>query len=245
MDFVRLADEMTAWLREQLSAAHADGWVVGLSGGIDSAVVAALCQRATPGGVLAVWLPCHSLAEDEQFARMAAQSIGLDLQTVDLGPVYDAFLAVLPPGVDMARANLKPRLRMSALYFLAQTHNDLVAGTGNKPETTVGFFTKHGDGGVDIKPLGELLKCEVRGLAGVLGIPEAIIVRPPTPGLWPGQTDEGEMGITYAELDAILLAWERGESPDLPPDRVAHVERMMGRTAHKRLPSPVFPVRRL
>jgi NAD+ synthase len=244
MDYARLAGEIVIWLREKLHQAHARGFVLGLSGGIDSAVVAALCKQTPSAQLLTLWMPCHSLSEDEEFACMAAAAIGVDLKTIDLSPVYDALLSALPPGTDMARANLKPRLRMSTLYYMAQSLGYLVAGTGNRPETMVGFFTKHGDGGVDLKPIGEFYKHEVRDLARVLGIPPAIIERVPTPGLWPGQTDEGEMGITYAELDAILAAWEAGQQPDLPPDRIAKVEGMVTRSAHKRALPPAFPVKR-
>ena len=144
----------------------------------------------------------------------------------------------------MARANLKPRLRMSTVYYLANSSNYLVAGTGNKPEMQVGYFTKYGDGGVDLEPLGELYKHEVRALASVLGVPQPIIDRAPSPGLWPGQTDEGEMGITYAEIDAILAAWETGEAPNLPADRIAKVEGMVARSEHKRAMPPSFLVKR-
>jgi NAD+ synthase len=164
--------------------------------------------------------------------------------TIDLCPAYDVLLEELPEGNILARANLKPRLRMATLYYLAQSRNYLVAGTGNKPELMVGYFTKYGDGGVDLEPLGELYKHEVRGLACALGIPQPIIDRAPSPGLWPGQTDEGEMGITYAEIDAILAAWEAGETPQLPQDRVDKVRGMVARSAHKRAVPPAFPVRR-
>ncbi|MBN1640517.1 MAG: NAD(+) synthase [Anaerolineae bacterium] len=243
MDEIALAHEIAAWMRHKLSEAGADGYVVGLSGGIDSATTAALAVRAG-AGVLGVWMPCYSVAEDERYARMVAQALSLDLISVDLCAPYDAILAALPEGSNLARANLKPRLRMSALYYLAQSRSYLVAGTGNKAEIMVGYFTKYGDAGVDIEPLGELYKHEVRALASVLGVPQPIIDRAPSPGLWPGQTDEGEMGITYAEIDAILAAWDRGQAPDLPADRIAKVEGMMARTAHKRAMPPSFPVTR-
>lgn len=244
MDYSALASEITVWMQALLAKAHADGYVIGLSGGVDSATTAALCVRAAGDRVLGVWMPCHSVAEDEQFARLAAQALGIELVTVDLCDVYDTFLQSLPEGNRLARANLKPRLRMSAVYYLAQANNYLVAGTGNKPEILVGYFTKFGDGGVDLEPLGELYKHEVRGLASVLGVPQPIIDRPPSPGLWPGQTDEGEMGITYAEIDAILAAWDAGTTSDLPADRIAKVEGMVARSAHKRAVPPSFPVRR-
>jgi NAD+ synthase len=244
MNYVKLADETAAWMRGKLQASHTKGFVIGLSGGVDSATTAALCVRAAGDEVLGVWMPCHSVPEDETFARMAADALDIELITVDLGAVYDTFLAALPPGTDMARANLKPRLRMSTVYYLAQSKGYLVAGTGNKPELMVGYFTKFGDGGVDLEPLGELYKGEVRGLARALGVPQPIIDRAPSPGLWPGQTDEGEMGITYAEIDAILAAWQAGEAPDLPADRIAKAEGMVARSAHKRAMPPSFPVKR-
>jgi NAD+ synthase len=244
MDYDKLADEIAAWMVGKLQESNAQGFVVGLSGGVDSATTAALCKRAAAGEMLGVWMPCHSVSEDEAFARMAAEALDIDLLTVDLCLVYDAFTSSLPEGTTMAAANLKPRLRMCTLYYLAQSHGYLVAGTGNKPEIMVGYFTKYGDGGVDLEPLGELYKHEVRRLARALGVPAPIIERPPSPGLWPGQTDEGEMGITYAEIDAILAAWAAGQQSDLPADRVAKVEGMVTRTAHKRAVPPAYPVHR-
>jgi NAD+ synthase len=245
MDYNTLAQEIVHWLQTKLNEAGARGFVLGLSGGVDSAVTAALCARASPGEVLGVWLPCHSVSEDEVYSRMAAGALGIPLTTVDLCAAYDALIAALPESsVKLASANLKPRLRMSALYYLAQSNNYLVAGTGNRPELMVGFFTKWGDGGVDLEPLGELYKHEVRALAQALGVPQPIIDRAPSPGLWPGQTDEGEMGITYAEIDAVLAAWDRGEKPDQPPESIAKVNVMVTRSEHKRAMPPAFPMKR-
>ena len=117
----------------------------------------------------------------------------------------------VPQGNDLAKANLKPRLRMMILYYFANSQDYLVAGTGNKSELCVGYFTKYGDGGVDILPLGGLLKTEVRKLAKELGIPKEIIDRTPSAGLWKDQTDEGEMGMSYEDLDFCLEAIEKGE----------------------------------
>jgi NAD+ synthase len=244
MDYDQLANDIAGWMHDKLREAGAEGFVIGLSGGVDSATVAGLCKRAAGQHVLGVWMPCHSIYEDEVFARMAAQALDVELVTVQLGPVYDLLIESLPIGIDMARANLKPRLRMSTVYYLAQSHNYLVAGTGNKPELTVGYFTKYGDGGVDLEPIGELYKHQVRQLARTLGVPQPIIDRAPSPGLWPGQTDEGEMGITYAEIDNILASWEAGEEPDLPADRIAKVQAMIARSEHKRAMPPAFPVKR-
>jgi NAD+ synthase len=245
MDYSTLAQEIVGWLQAKLYEAYARGFVIGISGGIDSATTAALCMRAAPGKVLGAWLPCHSVSEDKVYARMAAAALDIPLTTVQLCATYDALIAALPESdVRLASANVKPRLRMTALYYLAQANNCLVAGTGNRSELMVGFFTKWGDGGVDLEPLGELYKHEVRALARVLGVPQPIVDRAPSPGLWPGQTDEGEMGITYAEIDAILAAWDVGQEPDLPPERVAKVKAMVARSEHKRAMPPAFPVDR-
>ena len=140
MDYNGLVDEIAGWMRGKLQEAHAKGFVIGLSGGVDSATVAALCKRAAGEQVLGVWMPCHSVAEDEVFSKMVADGLGIKLSTVDLCAAYDALLEALPTGNKMARANLKPRLRMSTVYYLAQSNNYLVAGTGNKPELQVGYF---------------------------------------------------------------------------------------------------------
>jgi NAD+ synthase len=152
-------------------------------------------------------------------------------------------LAALPSDLqEMAMANIKPRLRMAALYALAQTNSYLVAGTGNASELMVGYFTKYGDGGVDVEPLGNLYKWQVRGLAAELGVPQSIIDRPPSAGLWDGQTDEGELGMTYDELDAALVAISEGEAGDTEPTLLSRVERLIAASAHKRAMPPACPV---
>lgn len=238
-----LADAIARWLQDYAAEAGLRGYVVGLSGGIDSATVAALCQRAVGDEVLAALLPCHSLEEDRAMAHLVADAFGLRTVTVDLTKVYDDLVAALPPDLgDMAYANIKPRLRMTALYGLGQGHHYLVAGTGNKSELMVGYFTKYGDGGVDVEPLGELYKWQVRQLAVELGVPRPVIDRPPTAGLWAGQTDEEEMGITYEELDAALAAIEAGRSQEVDPKVLQRVELMMATSAHKRAMPPACPL---
>jgi NAD+ synthase len=240
-----LADQIAAWLRDYAAQAGAKGYVVGLSGGIDSACTAALCQRAVGHHAVGVLMPCHSQPEDSELARLVAHTFRLETVTVELGPAYDAILAALPAQVlDMARANIKPRLRMTALYAIAQARNCLVAGTGNKSEIMVGYFTKYGDGGTDVEPLGDLYKGQVRTLACELGVPQPIIDRPPTAGLWAGQTDEEEMGITYEQLDATLAAIESGQLTGADPALLAKVQRMVAASAHKRAVAPIFRLER-
>ena len=238
----QLAEEIATWLRDYAAQAGAQGYVVGLSGGIDSATTAALCRRAVGENVLGVLMPCHSSPEDREMAYLVARAFGLRTNTVDLGSTYDALVTALPPDVsEMARANIKPRLRMSVLYALAQTHAYLVAGTGNKSELEVGYFTKYGDGGVDVEPLGELYKWQVRHLARELGVPQPVIDRPPSAGLWAGQTDEDEMGISYEDLDATLAAIESGLAEELDSALLDRVQRMIAASAHKRAMPPTCP----
>ncbi|HUY99022.1 MAG TPA: NAD+ synthase [Thermomicrobiaceae bacterium] len=236
-----LADSIGSWIWQQLDQAGGRGVVIGLSGGIDSATAAGLAARALgPERVLGAIMPAHSHPQDLEHAQMAARAFGIDPVHVDLTPVYDTLVATLPPGNDLAMANIKPRLRMMTLYHLANTNGRLVLGTGNKTELLVGYFTKYGDGGVDLLPLAGLYKHQVREVAREIGVPQAIIDKPPSAGLWPGQTDEGEMGISYPELDAILAAIERGDTAGLPQEQVARVERMMAGSDHKRRMPPIF-----
>ena len=239
-----IADQISQWLRERVEEAGAEGIVVGLSGGVDSAVVAGLARRAVGENVLAVLMPCHSRPVDAEYAHLVAEAFDIKTIVVDLGPVYDAFVAALPEGSGLAQANLKPRLRMATLYYMANTRNYLVAGTGNKTELMVGYFTKYGDGGVDMLPLGDLYKWQVWELGREIGVPQPVIDRPPTAGLWPGQTDEGEMGITYANLDAILAALAEGKEPVADPADVEKVRRMMAASAHKRALPPICRIGR-
>jgi len=236
-----LVSKLVAWIREQAEEAKRQGVVFGLSGGIDSSVVGVLCKRAFPDNCLAVIMPCYSSETDIQHAIAVAQKFQIPFRYVILDEVFDALREALPdggldPGTKrIAEANIKPRLRMITLYYLANRLDYLVVGTGNRSEISVGYFTKYGDGGVDILPLGNLVKTQVRELAMHLGIPDEIIHKPPSAGLWEGQTDEGEMGITYEELDRYLLT---GAAPEGIKKKV---DAMMARSAHKRATPPIPP----
>lgn len=240
-------ERLVSWLRERAREARADGFVYGLSGGIDSAVVSGLTERAAPGRNLALILPCHSQDADVADARLVARALNLNAKEVDLSPVFDLLIgqvAADDPALaggerprDLSLANLKARLRMATLYLHANRRNALVSGTGNRSELTVGYFTKYGDGGCDLLPIGHLVKAQVRAVAAVLKVPERIITKPPTAGLWPGQTDEGEMGITYEALDRYILTGEG------PAEVVARIQAMNRASDHKRKPPPVPDVR--
>jgi NAD+ synthase len=247
-----LAEKIATWLRGHLHTSSATGFALGLSGGIDSAVVARLCQLAAPASTLGVLLPCHSDPRDEQDAQAVADHFAIPTIRVDLGPAYDALLATLNAAKSalpadaaagdadirarLPEANVKPRLRMTTLYFIANRRNYLVAGTGNKSELAIGYFTKYGDGGVDLLPLGGLVKSQVRALAQELGVPQPIIDKPPSAGLWIGQTDEGEMAFTYAELDSYLTSG----ADSVPTETSRKIERFVRASEHKRAATPIF-----
>ena len=135
---------------------------------------------------------------------------------------------------------MKPRLRMTTLYALANRYNGIVAGTGNKTELSVGYFTKYGDGGVDLLPIGDLSKGDVRALARELSVPRPIVERAPSAGLWEGQTDESEMGVTYPELDAALAAILAGDTSGVDRGVRQRAEALIAASEHKRRPAPMY-----
>lgn len=236
-----VADDIANWIAGQISDAGQTGAVVGLSGGIDSAVVSGLCARAVGAdNVLGLIMPCHSASADVEDGELIAETWGIPSLLVDLSPFYDAFIATLPPGNQMANANLKPRLRMITLYHHANTLGRLVVGTGNRSELMIGYYTKYGDGGVDLLPIAGLYKHQVRDLAREIGVPQRIIDRKPSAGLWEGQTDEDEMGISYEQLDQALDAIDRGDTSDVDPEVLTKVQGMVAGSAHKRRLAPIF-----
>jgi NAD+ synthase len=239
---MKLEDRISNWIKKKVQEARAEGVVVGLSGGVDSSVVACLAKMALKEKVLGLIMPCHSESLDEHYASLMAKRFSIRTERIVLDLVYDRLLEILPSSRNrkLALANLKPRLRMTTLYYFANHLNYLVAGTGNKSEILIGYFTKYGDGGCDILPLGDLLKTRVRELAVSLGIPEEIIKRTPSAGLWKEQTDEGEIGLSYSDLDRIILAIESGKTDSMAPRTVARVKELKKRSEHKRSPVPVF-----
>jgi len=206
-----LVQELCDWIRDKATKAKAEGVVFGLSGGIDSAVVAALSIKVFPKNTLAIIMPCYNLETDTDDAMDLINKFNVSYKIIDLSKIYDSFIYLLKDkekekeeSFKLAEANVKPRLRMITLYYFANKLNYLVVGTGNKSELVIGYFTKYGDGGADILPLGNLLKNQVKELAEYLGIPKKIINKPPSAGLWAGQTDEEEIGINYNQLDEYL-----------------------------------------
>lgn len=226
----KTCNEIINWIKEKVLEANAKGIVFGISGGIDSAVLAGLVKRAFPENSLGIIMPCNSNPQDEEHAILVADSLGLEVGKVDLSNTYEQFIKSLNLYNDnkMALANIKPRLRMTTLYYYAQFNNYLVAGATNKSEFTVGYFTKHGDSGVDLMPLASFTKTEIRKMAEFLNIPKIVIEKPPTAGLWKNQTDEKEMGFGYGVLDSYI------ENKTAPKDVAEKIQNMYKRSEHKR-----------
>jgi NAD+ synthase len=229
-----LAQKLASWIREAVSQAVGKGVVVGMSGGIDSSVAAVLCKGAFAEATLGVIMPCHSSKIDREHAELVAARFHIPVKVVVLDEVFDGLIRALPDdGYDaatrkVAENNIKPRLRMVTLYYFANRLNYLVVGASNRSELSVGYFTKHGDSGSDLMPLGSLVKSQVLDLARYLDIPGEIIDKPPAAGLWDGQTDEEELGLAYSELDRYLIA---GEAEKKIKEKV---DFMISKSAHKR-----------
>ncbi len=239
MDAELMAKKLTDWIKDKVAAAGCKGAVLGMSGGVDSSVVAALCIRAFPKNTLGLIMPCRSNVKDKEHAELTAKKFSVPTKTVVLDGIFDTYLKILPDFkpeaalTQLAQANLKARLRMITLYYTANQLKYLVIGSGNRSELTVGYFTKHGDAGVDVLPLGNLVKRDVRELARYLKIPQEIIDKPPSAGLWAGQTDEGEMGFTYEALDNYILT---GKAPEELKKRI---QVMHAASAHKCATPPI------
>ena len=232
------------WIKKQIKQSKTKGVVIGISGGIDSALTAALCCRALgQKRVLGLILPCLSQKQDIEDAYLVAKKLKLKVRYIDLSTFYRKYLKILPKANSVARANVKARLRMLTLYYFANAYNYLVCGTSNKSETLAGYFTKHGDGAADILPIGNLFKSKVRQLAEKLEIPERILTKAPTAGLWPNQTDESEMGITYAQLDEVLVNIEKGRKQKQSLSVVHKVKSRVKSSEHKRKLAAACPLR--
>lgn len=249
-------EHITAWMRDYAMQAGVKGFVVGVSGGIDSAVTSALAAR-TSLPVLCLELPIHQ--SPAQVARAVQHIDQLEAafplvrrQRVDLTSVFDSFIQSLPVTADerqeMALVNARARLRMTTLYYFAGLHNYLVAGTGNKVEDFgVGFFTKYGDGGVDLSPIADLYKSEVYAIGEAMGVSEAILQAAPTDGLWgDDRSDEDQIGASYPELEWAMEYLKAGKDPEALVDRereVMNIYRRLHRmNQHKMVAIPVCMV---
>ena len=234
------------FIRDYVSRAGFDGAVLGLSGGIDSSLVAALaCEAIGSEKVVGIMMPVDAEkdATNVNDAKDLAESLGMKHELFELKQAVAAYDSLSLDRV--ALGNLTARLRMVTWYARANQENRIVLGTGNKSELMVGYFTKYGDGGSDMLPIGELYKSNIWDLSNHIGLPEKLVYKAPSAGLWPGQTDEGELGVTYRELDSILfLHIEKGLNEKdiigwgIEEEKVEKVMRLMTQSEHKRNPLP-------
>ncbi len=224
MNIEKAKETIIDFIRTKTQEAGVNGMVVGLSGGIDSALTAYLAVEALGHeNVLGIHLPELNItpAEDVLDATEVADRLNIEFKTINISEIMSAFMYSIPESDNaspLTNGNLKARIRMSILYYYANMSNRMVIGTGNKTEIMLGYYTKYGDGGVDIEPLGDLYKTEVMELSRTMGIPEGIITKPPTAGLWVGQTDEDELGISYAVVDKLLEMLLNDKSPEYIQD---------------------------
>ncbi len=218
------------WLKTVVKKTNQKGIICGISGGVDSALVAALIAKAFPDNHLTVIMPCESDELDAKLAEKLTKELSLNTISVDLTDTYQMFLKTNKTLSDLSKANLKARLRMMTLYAYAQTNNYLVAGTDNACEWHIGYFTKFGDGAADIAPIIHLNKSEVRKASEIYNVNQAIIDREPTAGLWEGQSDEKELGFSYNILDQYLS----GDHNNIEKSIIAKIEDLHLKSNHKR-----------
>lgn len=252
-DVEQRARDIRRWLRDRVIGADAAGYILGVSGGVDSTVAGKLVvEELGPTELTAIFIEGRGTTEDDiRAAERVEEYLGTDVEHVYLDKAREHLLSqtALPKG-RVLEGNLDARLRMATLYAHANASDRLVLGTGNKSEIDIGYFTKYGDGGVDVLPLGNLYKTQVWELAKHLAVPHEIIKRPPSAGLWEGQTDEEEVGFAYKALDIILYAIESdfpyqnddiAESAGVTEEEVQQVRDLRVGSTHKRKMPPTPP----
>ncbi|MCH2489440.1 MAG: NAD(+) synthase [Flavobacteriales bacterium] len=257
MQTEKVIDHIVNWLKEYATNAKMEGFVLGISGGIDSAVTSSLCAK-TGLRTLCVEMPIHQAPSQvtraqEHISQLKKRFANVSDVRVDLTPVFEGFKSQLPASqndayLDLSLANTRARLRMTTLYYFAGLHRYLVAGTGNKVEDFgVGFFTKYGDGGVDLSPIADLLKSEVYEIGRALEVPSSIIKAAPTDGLFgDSRTDEDQIGASYDELEWAMKMMDEGKQIDDFSGREKTVfeiyKRLNSANQHKMKPIPVCEI---
>lgn len=251
-NFPEIKEKIVSFIRSGIEKSGTKGAVIGLSGGIDSTLTAYLAVEALGSKkVLGLLLPEKGITSERDIddATDVAKILNIDHQIIEISEVLSTYSTVIPAFDKnnlQANGNLKARTRMCILYYHANLMNRMVVGTGNKTELLLGYFTKYGDGGVDMEPIGGLYKTQVRGLSRHIGLPLNVVEKTPTAGLWPGQTDEGELGVSYEMADQILEMFvdEKKSLPEVKKKFPGHiVERLVARISaseHKRMPPPAI-----
>lgn len=254
VDYEATAELIAAWLADRAGSAGLEGYVVGLSGGVDSTVAAALAVKAVGAAkVLGVVMPSPATPqEDVEDAVAVARQLGIAVKVVHIGPILEAYARQLEgfdPADRLAAGNLHPRVRASILYYYANRLRRAVLGTGDRSEILLGYFTKYGDGAVDLLPIGGLYKTQVREMARRLGFPK-VAAKESSPRLWPGHTAREELGARYEELDPVLYAiFDLGMPLEEAREAFGRLADLVvsryAASAHKRATPPIGPVKRL
>jgi NAD+ synthase len=255
MNFEIMQNKIIDFIWNETHKAGISGAVVGISGGIDSALAATLAVKALgKDKVLGIHIPESGVttAIDSEDAKTLADWLGIEFRMIEISGIFSAFIAADPEieSADLlSRGNLKARIRMSLLYFHANQLNRMVMGTGNRTEILLGYYTKYGDGGVDLEPIGGLYKTEVWELSRRLGIPGPLITKKPSAGLWKGQTDEAELGISYLKVDNVLRMLEQNEVPetivntlDISTEQMNSILDRIEKSEHKRKVPPIAEI---
>lgn len=257
MQTEKVVDHIVDWLKTYANNANIKGFVIGISGGIDSAVTSTLCAR-TGLDLMCIEMPIHQAESqvtraDRHIDWLMQNYPNVSRQPVNLTPVFDSLVAALPKVENeeerfMSLANTRARLRMTTLYYFAALHGYLVAGTGNKVEDFgVGFYTKYGDGGVDLSPIADLVKTEVYQIGRFLGVNQDILEAAPTDGLWgDDRTDEDQIGASYPELEWAMEMADAGKTANDFEGRKKEVfaiyKRFNTANKHKMVPIPVCEI---
>ena len=245
-DYASITSTIENFLEEQMKKNHSEGLILGLSGGIDSAVLAYICKRKFPDKTIAIVMPDTAITpkiETEDALKMVSLT-GIQYKLIDINPIVNEYSMYLEPN-ERAKGNLRARVRTNILYYYANAKNYLVLGSSDKSEYLIGYFTKFGDGASDITPIVSLYKLQVREIAKYLGVPENVITKKSSPHLWKDHEAENELGVSYEEVDSILYclfekklsAQETQELTGIEMSTIEKIQELNKNSEHKRLPA--------